>query len=189
MNQLALFFRPLSNRNRFLSRDPTLIIATSNTSLSAFERFLFYKSRMRGNAKQRAILRGSPRNGNMCKNGTDERLLFFFLMKALRQQCIRPVTMETRCCPKKLEFQRYAPKDFRSLAMSTNLRTCHKTRKKSFLGRSWAKIGLEKLSQMLIGSDEIPSPRQTSIDTTNDCAMKSERGALVRGSDPLSGHR
>ena len=78
-----IIFRPLSNRNRFLSRDPTLLIATSNTSLSAFERFLFYKSRMRGNAKQRAILRGSPRNGNMCKNGTDERLLFF-LMKALR---------------------------------------------------------------------------------------------------------
>ena len=83
LNQLAFFFRPASKRNRFLFRDPTLIIATSNTSLSAFERFLFYKSRMRGNAKQRVILRGSPRNGNMCKNGTDERLLFF-LMKALR---------------------------------------------------------------------------------------------------------
>ena len=41
---------------------------------------------------------------------------------------------------------------------------------------------------MLIRSDEIPSPRQTSIDKTNDCAMKSERGALVRGSDPPSGH-
>ena len=30
-------------------------------------------------------------------------------------------------------------------------------------------------------SGEIPSPRQTSIDKTNDCAMKSERGALVTG--------
>ena len=45
----------------------------------------------------------------------------------------------------------------------------------------------EKLSQMSIRSGEIPSPRQTSIDKTNDCAMKSERGALVRGSDPPSG--
>ena len=35
---------------------------------------------------------------------------------------------------------------------------------------------------------EIPSPRQTSIDKNNDCFMKSERGALVTGSDPLSGH-
>ena len=41
---------------------------------------------------------------------------------------------------------------------------------------------------MLIRSGEIPSPRQTSIDKTNDCAMKSERGELVRGSDPPSGH-
>ena len=38
-------------------------------------------------------------------------------------------------------------------------------------------------------NSKIPSPRQTTIDKTNDCcAMKSERGALVRGSDPLSGH-
>ena len=35
---------------------------------------------------------------------------------------------------------------------------------------------------------ENPSPRQTSTDKTNDCAMKSERCALVRGSDPPSGH-
>ena len=41
---------------------------------------------------------------------------------------------------------------------------------------------------MFVGSGEIPSPGQASIDKTNDCAMKSERGALVRGSDPPSGH-
>ena len=29
-----------------------------------------------------------------------------------------------------------------------------------------------------------PSYRQTSIDKTNDCVMKSERGTLVGGSDP-----
>ena len=48
---------------------------------------------------------------------------------------------------------------------------------------------LEKNSaKRLIRSGEIPCPRQTSIDKTNDCVMKSERGALVRGSDPPSGH-
>ena len=41
---------------------------------------------------------------------------------------------------------------------------------------------------MLVRSGEIPSPRQTSLDKTYDCAMKYERGALVRGSDPPSGH-
>ena len=41
---------------------------------------------------------------------------------------------------------------------------------------------------MLIRSGEIPSPGQTSIDKTNDCAMKSEQGALVRDSDPPSCH-
>ena len=37
-------------------------------------------------------------------------------------------------------------------------------------------------------SGKIVSPRQTSIDKTNDSAMNSERGALVTGSDPFSGH-
>ena len=48
--------------------------------------------------------------------------------------------------------------------------------------KPWAKC--------LIRSVEIPSLRQTSIDKNNDLrnAMKSERGALVRGSDPPSGH-
>ena len=41
---------------------------------------------------------------------------------------------------------------------------------------------------MFVRSGEIPSPGQTSIDKNNDCAMKFERGALVRGSDPPSGH-
>ena len=41
---------------------------------------------------------------------------------------------------------------------------------------------------MFARSGEIPSPGQTSMDKTNDCAVKSERGALVRGADPPSGH-
>ena len=43
-------------------------------------------------------------------------------------------------------------------------------------------------AKCLIRSGEIPSPPQISIDKTDDCVMKSERGALVRGSDPPSGH-
>ena len=43
----------------------------------------------------------------------------------------------------------------------------------------------EKYSvKCLIRSGEIPSPRQRSIDKTNDCAMKAKRGAFVRGSRP-----
>ena len=38
---------------------------------------------------------------------------------------------------------------------------------------------------MFVRSGEIPSPAQTSIDKTNDYAMKSERGTLVWGSNPL----
>ena len=41
---------------------------------------------------------------------------------------------------------------------------------------------------MLLRSGEIPSPGQTTIGKTNNCAMKSDRGALVRGSNPPSGH-
>ena len=44
----------------------------------------------------------------------------------------------------------------------------------------------EKLRPVLliVGSGEMLSTRQTSIDKTNDCVMNSERSALVRGSDP-----
>ena len=40
---------------------------------------------------------------------------------------------------------------------------------------------------MFVRSGDIPSHRQTSIDKNNDCIMKSERGARLRGSDPPSG--
>ena len=56
------------------------------------------------------------------------------------------------------------------------------------MGRFWATIGLRGTHRKLVRSGEIPSPRQTSIDKTNDCVMKSERGALVRDSDPPSDH-
>ena len=97
------------------------------------------------------------------------------------------------CCRKKFEFQRYPPKYSVPLAMSTNLRNLVSNfSKKVEKNHSWADLGprsaWEKLIQMLIRSGEIPSPRQTSIDKTNGCAMNSERGALVRGSDPPSCH-
>ena len=106
---------------------------------------------------------------------------------------LRPVTVETQCFPKKMEFQRYPPKDF------CTARYERKSSKKKFQpfrtnpkNHSWADLGprsaREKLSKMLVRSGEIPSPGQTSIGKTNNCAMKSERGALVRGSDPPSGH-
>ena len=88
---------------------------------------------------------------------------------------------------KKFDFQRCPPKDF------CTARYEHKYSKKKFQTflqkqKSRADLGSrsawEKLSQMLIRSGEIPSPRQTSIDKTNDCAMKSERGVLIGGSDP-----
>ena len=46
----------------------------------------------------------------------------------------------------------------------------------------------EKTQWNVIRSGEIPSPRQTSIDKSNDCVMNSYRGTLVGGSDPPSGH-
>ena len=46
----------------------------------------------------------------------------------------------------------------------------------------------QKLSQMFVRSGEIPSPGQTSSDKNNDCAMKSERGTPIKGSDPPSGN-
>ena len=56
-----------------------------------------------------------------------------------------------------------------------------------FLGRSWAKIGLRK-TQLNVNSKRRDSESSADIDQQpNDCAMKSERGALVRGSDPRSG--
>ena len=41
-------------------------------------------------------------------------------------------------------------------------------------------------TKYLLRSAEISSPQQTSSDETNDCVIKSEKGALVRGSDPPS---
>ena len=81
------------------------------------------------------------------------------------------------------------------LAVSTNL-TLHKKstkldKKKTNKKKSWPDFGPrsagENSAECLIRNGEIPSPRQTPIDKTND-GMKHERGALVRGSDPRSGH-
>ena len=54
------------------------------------------------------------------------------------------------------------------------------------LGRSWAKIGLGK-TQQKVNSKRRDSESSTDIDgQTFYCAMKSERGALIRDSDKPS---
>ena len=77
--------------------------------------------------------------------------------------------------------------------MSTNLQNksfklFENPPKKNSLADLGPRSAREKHSQMFARSGEMPSPGQTSIDKTNDCAMKPERGALVGGSDPPSGH-
>ena len=76
---------------------------------------------------------------------------------------------------------------YRSLSAQISEKIRFKLFKNPDKKKSWADLG-PQLSQMFVRSGEIPSPRQTSIDETNDCAMESERGALVRGSDPPSSH-
>ena len=68
-------------------------------------------------------------------------------MKKERKSLLRPGTMETRRFHKKLEFQRYPPKDFCTAryarkSSKKKFQTFQKPRKKTFLDRSWAKIGL-----------------------------------------------
>ena len=50
------------------------------------------------------------------------------------------------------------------------------------------RLGQDRLQEnsgaCLVRSGEIPSPRQTSIDKTNDCFTNYERSALDRGCDP-----
>ena len=74
------------------------------------------------------------------------------------------------------------------LAMSTILLTessrLLENPEKSILGPVFGQDRLQQNSAgCLARSGEIPSPRQTSIDKTNDCVMNSERSALVGGSD------
>ena len=75
------------------------------------------------------------------------------------------------------------------LAMGTNIHQKEtelrkRSEKKTIpCGMLW-QDGREKDSAIyLIRRGETPSPRLTSIDETNDCVMKSERGALVKGPD------
>lgn len=54
-----------------------------------------------------------------------------------------------------------------------------------FRGGSSVTILLRKAQRDVeFEAGDIPSPRQKSIDETNDRVIKSERGALVTGSDP-----
>ena len=137
------------------------------------------------------------------------RYLYFnveIYVRFLKASAARPMTMETRCRQKKAWISKIPAIKFMYRSLWANV-FFFKRSKRFFFYRekkswadvgpnsawSWADVGpnsaWEKLSQMLIRSGKIPSPRQPSIDKTNDCAMRSERGALVRGSNPtFSGH-
>ena len=83
----------------------------------------------------------------------------------------RPVTMETRCCQKKFEFQRYPPKAFciaryEHKYSKNKFQTFQKRRKKYFLGRSWAKIGLIN-TQPNVDSKRRDPESSTVIDRQN----------------------
>ena len=94
-----------------------------------------------------------------------------FLKSFLRSPCVRPVTMETRCFRKKLEFQRYPPKDFFTAryehkSSERKFQTSQKPRKKLFLDRSLAKVGLRK-TQPNVSSKRRDSESWTDIDRQN----------------------
>ena len=103
--------------------------------------------------------------------------------------------METRCWQKKMEFQKIPAKFAVPLAMiwvqiftQKLLNFPKKKKKKKKTGQTLAQGRPDKSSaKCSFRSGEIPSPRQTSIDQSNDCVMTSERGALVRGSELPSG--
>ena len=98
----------------------------------------------------------------------------------------------TAMLPKKVRISKIPAKRFlyRSLwaqIFEKTFQTFEKKLKKKFLGRSWAKIGLRKTQPNVISKRQY-SESSPDIDPKNhDCTMKSERGALVRGSDPPSG--
>ena len=120
-----------------------------------------------------------------------------YLVKKLSTTYLRKKHVLYRCqwkrdVAKKKVFQRYPPKDF------CTARYEHKYSQKKFQTSKknenisfWAHVGprsaWENSGKCLVLSGEIPSPWQSSIDKNNDCVTKSERGALVRVSDPLSG--
>ena len=103
------------------------------------------------------------------------------------------MTMETQCCQKKLKFKDTRHKISVPLATSTNVlkkssKLKNNNQEKTLMGKLWPKIGLRK-TQPNVTSKRRDCESSTDIDRqTYDCAMKSERGALARGSDPPSGH-
>ena len=107
------------------------------------------------------------------------RIPFFFRWQmrcrlsntAAKSGVLRPVTMETRCFHKKLEFQRYPPKDFCTAcyehrSSKKEFQTFQNPPRKYFLGRSWAKIGLRK-TQPNVCSKRRNSESSTDIDGQN----------------------
>ena len=94
--------------------------------------------------------------------------------------------MERDVVKKTLNFKDTRVKIYVPVAMTTNLQK--QNRKKKVLGRCWAKIGLKK-PQPNVDSERRDSESSTDIDRQNQrLRRKISTGALVRGSDPPSGH-
>ena len=113
---------------------------------------------------------------------------------ARKQSCDRTDDNGNAMLPKKKKnFKDTRLKISVPLAISTNIKKVSsklsKKPGKKTPGQMFGQDRPEKNSaKRLIRSGEIPSPRQTSINKTNGFVMNSERGALIRGSDPPSGH-
>ena len=102
--------------------------------------------------RSRDICTFTAQKSKCTRNFWEIRHWYFAHMLNVQLPALRPVTMETQCFPKKLEFQRYPPKDFCTAryehkSLRKKFQTFRKTRKKSFLGRSWTKIGPRKTQQ------------------------------------------
>ena len=77
----------------------------------------------------------------------------------------------------------------RTLTKNIYMENFEQKTKKRTPGRMLGQDRLDENSaKCLFRSGEIPSSPQTSIDKATDCVMKSERAALVRDSNPPSGH-
>ena len=110
---------------------------------------------------------------------------------------LRPMTMETPCCKKSFIFKDTRKKISVPLTISTNVEKNNfqtspelkKNTEKKNPGQMLGQDRPEKNSaKCSFHSKRRDSESSTDIDKTSDCAMKAERGALVRGSDPPSGH-
>ena len=98
-------------------------------------------------------------------------MIIFCRCRRIFFKAFTPVTMETRCFHKKVEFQKYPPKDlctarYERKIFEKKVANFSKNPKKKILGRSWAKIGL-RTTQPNVCSKQRDSESWTDIDRQN----------------------